>query len=204
MFPEVMKGGRLSPPGCQPRQKVAFVFPYRESWADLKIVLKNLIPILIRQQAEVQFFVIEQAVGSTFNRGALLNVGFVEALKVRDFDCFIFHNVDLIPLSDKNLYRCGDNPRHFALAFNKYSYSIYNKAYFGGVIGFSKQQFLDVNGNSNVYVGWGGEDDDLLERFLNKGYYLNRYGLSIAKYDVISHDRDEGNAKNPYRMQKPV
>ncbi|XP_059138551.1 beta-1,4-galactosyltransferase 1-like [Physella acuta] len=200
MFPEVTKGGRLSPSGCQPRQKVAFVFPYRRRWGHLKIVLKNLIPILIRQQADVQFFVIEQAEGSTFNRGALLNVGFLEALKVRDFDCFIFHDVDLIPLSDKNLYRCGDNPRHFALALNKYSYSIYYKAYFGGVIGFSKEQFLDVNGNSNVYVGWGGEDDDLLERSLNKGYYISRYGLGIAKYDMISHGRDRGNEMNPHRL----
>lgn len=32
---------------------------------------------------------------------------------------------------------------------------------FGGVISISARQFKDINGMSNVYDGWGGEDDDL-------------------------------------------
>lgn len=42
--------------------------------------------------------------------------------------------------------------------------------YFGGVSGLSKKQFLKINGFPNEYWGWGGEDDDI----------YNRYGIWIV------------------------
>lgn len=51
-----------------------------------------------------------------------MNVGFVEALKERDFDCFVFHDVDLMPENDKNLYTCPDQPRHMSVAVDKFKY----------------------------------------------------------------------------------
>lgn len=32
---------------------------------------------------------------------------------------------------------------------------------FGGVISILTEQFEEINGMSNVFEGWGGEDDDL-------------------------------------------
>ena len=37
---------------------------------------------------------IEQTGKEKFNRGALMNIGFLEANKVDNFDCFVFHDVD--------------------------------------------------------------------------------------------------------------
>ena len=46
-------------------------------------------------------------------------MGVKEALKVNPFDCFIFHDVDMVPLNDKNIYYCDDNLRHFPSALNE-------------------------------------------------------------------------------------
>lgn len=75
-----------------------------ERLRQIPIVLKNVYPILMRQQLEYQVFVIYQAPAYWFNRGALLNVGYLEAMKIRHWDCFIFHDVDTIPADDRNFY----------------------------------------------------------------------------------------------------
>lgn len=75
-----------------------------------------------QNQAQLSPFVLFQQEPTTFNRGLLLNVGVIEALKFDNYTCFIFHDVDLIPLNDHNLYRCGKNPIHLAVAMNKFKY----------------------------------------------------------------------------------
>ncbi|BFZ13205.1 hypothetical protein BsWGS_16244 [Bradybaena similaris] len=200
IFPEV-KSARVQPTDCVARQRIAIIIPYRKRYPHLHILLHNLIPFLIRQQADATFFVIEQAMPETFNRGALLNVGFLEAEKNAKFDCYIFHDVDLIPLDDRHMYRCGDNPKHFAVAMNKNKFRLPYPGYFGGVVGFTRRQYIDINGCSNVYFGWGGEDDDLNVRAFNKGYMINRAPVAIARYDMIKHTRDKGNEVNPVRKR---
>ena len=48
-----------------------------------------------------------------------MNIGFVEALKLNNFDCFVFHDVDLLPEHDRNLYMCDDQARHLAAAIDE-------------------------------------------------------------------------------------
>ncbi|XP_055868428.1 beta-1,4-galactosyltransferase 4-like [Biomphalaria glabrata] len=197
---EMEPGGHLRPQNCKPGQTVAIIIPYRNRSSHLHILLHNLIPFLTRQNVDVTFFVIEQAGNSTFNRGALFNVGFLEVEKFHRFDCYILHDVDIIPLNDHNLYRCSENPRHFAVAINKHNYKLHYESYFGGVVGLIREQYLQINGHSNLYIGWGTEDDDLLIRVRNKNLTMVRYDPLTARYDMIQHDRDVGNAENPMRL----
>ena len=52
----------------------------------------------------------------------LLNIGAVEALGLWDVRCFIFHDVDLVPENDRNLYTCPEMPRHMSAAVDKFNY----------------------------------------------------------------------------------
>ncbi|KAL6490231.1 hypothetical protein MHYP_G00005760 [Metynnis hypsauchen] len=141
----------------------------------------------------------------TFNRAKLLNVGYTEALKDAEYDCFIFSDVDLIPMDDRNLYHCYDQPRHFAIAMDKFGFRdqrLPYAGYFGGVSGLSKKQFLKINGFPNEYWGWGGEDDDIYNRITLNGMKVSRPDVRIGRYRMIKHERDKHNEPNPQRFNK--
>lgn len=111
-------GGCHTPCECNPEKRVAIVIPYRDRANHLSIFLKNIHALLIKQQTAYGIFVIEQTQNDLFNRAALMNVGFLEANKLSNWDCFIFHDIDLIPLDDRNLYRCPIQPRHMSVAID--------------------------------------------------------------------------------------
>ncbi|CAK8692170.1 unnamed protein product [Clavelina lepadiformis] len=135
-----------------------------------------------------------------FNRAKLLNIGFTESIKDDDFQCFVFHDVDLILENDKAIYSCPEHPRHLGVANSKYSYRLPYNEYFGGVTEMTKEQFTKVNGHSNIYWGWGGEEDDLYKRVIANRMTIIRYSSDISRYRSMFHKRDEGNEVNPQRM----
>jgi len=51
-----------------------------------------------------------------------MNIAFVEALKQYAFQCFVFHDVDLIPEDDRNMYSCPPQPRHMSVAIDEMGY----------------------------------------------------------------------------------
>ncbi|XP_013075530.2 beta-1,4-galactosyltransferase 4-like isoform X1 [Biomphalaria glabrata] len=198
----LIKEGRVQPLDCIAMEKVAIVIPYRDRYKHLHQLLSMLIPILSRQKVDATIFVVEQVGPVLFNRGALHNVGFLEAEKLGKFDCYIFHDVDLVPLNDQQVYSCGDNPIHFSVAI-KYGLSqhfrIMYKANFGGVVGLTRDQYLALNGNSNLYFGWGGEDDDLAARLNFHNMTKLRRSLSITRYAMLGHQRQNIVNGNPAR-----
>ncbi|XP_044074809.1 beta-1,4-galactosyltransferase 2 [Siniperca chuatsi] len=200
--PNVTVGGRYTPPDCRPRWKVAIIIPFRHRENHLKYWLHYLHPILRRQRIDYGIYIINQLGEDTFNRAKLLNVGYTEALKDAEYDCFIFSDVDLIPMDDRNLYHCYDQPRHFAIAMDKFGFRLPYAGYFGGVSGLSKKQFLKINGFPNEYWGWGGEDDDIYNRITLNGMKVSRPDVRIGRYRMIKHERDKHNEPNPQRFNK--
>lgn len=66
---------------------------------------------------------------------------------------------------------------------------------FGGVSAMTKEHFKLVNGFSNVFSGWGGEDDDMANRIKAHGLRISRYPANIARYKMLNHKKEKANPK---------
>ena len=66
---------------------VAIIVPFRDRESHLRIFLKHIHPVLMRQDILYRIFVISQEDGLVFNRAMLFNVGSVEASKLSPWDC---------------------------------------------------------------------------------------------------------------------
>ncbi|KAJ1085546.1 hypothetical protein NDU88_005676 [Pleurodeles waltl] len=196
VYPNVRPGGHFNPADCEARQRIAIVIPFRRREWHLSLWLFYMHQFLQRQQADYGIYVIEQHGNATFNRAKLLNVGFAEALKDYDYNCFIFSDIDIIPMDDRNYYRCYNNPRHMANAVDKFKFKLLYNTLFGGVTAFSKTQFQKVNGFSNAFWGWGGEDDEMYSRVVAAGMRVERPNSVMARSKMIPHHRDPGNETN--------
>ncbi|KAF7242329.1 Beta-1,4-galactosyltransferase 3 [Varanus komodoensis] len=198
--PYVSRGGRYRPPDCDALHKTAIIIPHRNREQHLKYLLYYLHPFLQRQQLNYGIYIIHQAENYTFNRAKLLNVGFKEAMKDEDWDCMFFHDVDLIPEDDRNVYTCDRFPKHVAVAMDKFGYKLPYKTYFGGVSALSPEQYMKMNGFPNTYWGWGGEDDDIAVRVALSGMVISRPSIQYGRYRMIKHGHDKGNEQNPKRF----
>ncbi len=143
--------------------KLGIIVPYRDRYKQLvqfKTTLKNY---LSKFDIDYELIVVEQDNGNAFNRGKLLNVGFLYAKKLK-CDYVIFHDVDMLPYDvDYSYY---DIPLHMATNFvttDKFQRIVFDE-YFGGVTLFPSDMFEQINGYSNKYWGWGYEDTELLHR----------------------------------------
>ncbi|XP_063829436.1 beta-1,4-N-acetylgalactosaminyltransferase bre-4-like [Ostrinia nubilalis] len=196
-YPEVQWGGRYAPPNCTARDKVAIIIPFRDRQQHLAIFLNHMHPFLMKQQIDYGIFIVEQAGNSEFNRAKVMNVGFLESQKQRPggWECFIFHDIDLLPLDQRNMYSCPRQPRHMSVSVDKLDFKLPYEDLFGGVSALSLEQFISVNGFSNKYWGWGGEDDDMSYRLRKMNYHIARYKTSIARYAMLDHKKSSPNPK---------
>uniref|UniRef100_H2YQS1 Uncharacterized protein n=1 Tax=Ciona savignyi TaxID=51511 RepID=H2YQS1_CIOSA len=116
-----------------------------------------------------------------------MNAAFEEAMKIDFYDCIIFHDVDMIPEDDRNIYSCGDQPKHMSPAIDKFNYKPHYGTDFGGVTGITPEQYRKANGHSNQFWGWGGEDNDMEFRIFNSGMKIIAVPLNIGRYKMIVH-----------------
>ena len=119
-------------------------------------------------------FVIEQADEKPFNRGKLLNAGFL--LLPDAFTHFVIHDVDMLP---RSVPYCMDaDIHHVAGSVEQFDYGVPYPEYFGGVAVFPRHAFAVVDGFDNEFWGWGAEDDDLLDR-------VNAHGLRVIRNNGV-------------------
>lgn len=148
---------------------LAILLPYRNRAEHLERWMRAVYPHVGKN---VRIVVCEQGRDRAFNRGAVLNAGFMHALKL-GATRVIFHDCDLLPSKDLFEDYFAEWPKpivHFGCRFSRYN----NDArYFGGVVGFDVRCFP---GFSNRFYGWGGEDDSLRNRVQSRDIYYPDHG----------------------------
>ena len=70
---------------------------------------------------------------------------------------------------------------------------------FGGVSAMRVDHFNKVNGFSNLFWGWGGEDDDMSNRIRFYKLLISRYPPSVARYTMLTHKKAKANS-NRYKV----
>ena len=149
--------------------KLGIIIPYRNRPEQLANFRKKINDYL---NIDFELIIVEQSDKKDFNRGKLLNIGFLEAEKL-GCDYVIFHDVDMLPIDAD--YSYVSRPTHLITDVDLpegVSRTLFDE-YFGGVTAFPVDIFKQINGYSNEYYGWGFEDDDLLLRCLENHIDLN-------------------------------
>jgi hypothetical protein len=140
---------------------MALIVPYRKREKHLRVFLSHLPMFLESKNIDYKIYVIEQTDEKLFNRAKLMNIGFDIAKDSHDY--FAFHDVDMIPYGNVD-YSYPDSPTHLAANATQHENLPPTDDYFGGIVLFNKEDFIKINGCSNEYYDWGGEDFDLLLR----------------------------------------
>lgn len=174
--------------------KGCIIVPYRDR-------AEHLAKFIPHYRDVLPIYIIEQADNKPFNRAKLLNVGFLEAGK--DYDYAVYHDVDMLSVEFGNYSWLWHNAVHLASQCSQFGYQLPYEEYFGGVTYIPTPIMQHVNGYSNNFWGWGGEDDHLLKR-------LTAMDMSPCRvdniYECLDHTRNIGGtdyANNLKRLRQP-
>ncbi|XP_026681500.1 beta-1,4-galactosyltransferase 7-like [Diaphorina citri] len=156
-------GSLLSQSTLHDQHELCLIIPFRDRFDELLIFLMHMKVFLERQNIVYNVYVVNQVDSYRFNRGSLINVGFLYIQENTHCDFIAMHDVDLIPINPRLNYSYpGDAIMHIAAPdlHPKYHY----KTFLGGILMMKNEHFQTVNGLSNKYWGWGLEDDELYVR----------------------------------------
>lgn len=170
----------------KPRHKLGVIVPFRDRLEELLEFVPYMTKFLNEQNIEFHIYVINQVDIHRFNRAALLNAGYLIAVKDA-CDYIAMHDVDLLPLNkDLNYGYPVDGPFHVSAPFlhPKYHY----EKFIGGIMLMSKKQFQKVNGLSTLFWGWGREDDELYMRLQEANMTINQPVGITTGYKTFKHN----------------
>ena len=88
---------------------------------------------------------------------------------------------------------------HYSILVDNHDYRREYPILVGGVIAFPPKNYIQLNGYSNIYWGWGAEDDDMYFRMKRFDPFdrFHRPKKSV-KYQMFNHKK---RWKNPKRVQ---
>jgi len=179
--------------------RLAIIIPFRNRETHLNKMLPHTVSFFRRATSiEPLFVVSEQGDDEEFNRGALLNHGYLLCRGIVDYVCF--HDVDYLPMwadySDPSLpsriiwWGMDQRP----VGHGTTSVVTARKTGLAAVSVMKKWHFEAANGYSNGYWGWGFEDTDLQRRLEVAGIPL---GYRDGTFLALDHDSNGFTATGP-------
>ena len=109
----------------------------------------------------------------------MINVGFLYAKKDPRFDYLAIHDVDLLPLNPELKYKYPGDGKALHISGPKLHPLYHYSDFVGGILLVTVNDFYRLNGLSNKYWGWGGEDDNFFWR-------MKRGGVSVLRPDNVT------------------
>eukprot|EP00047_Mylnosiga_fluctuans_P019066 m.78274 g.78274 ORF g.78274 m.78274 type:complete len:374 (-) comp7959_c0_seq3:92-1213(-) len=161
-----------------PRQpgthRLAVLVPYREAEWELRQFVPNITQYLQAQGIDFTLFAIEQNDTYPFNRGALLNIGALQACDTHDY--LALHDVDLLPSHPNISYRFpARGPVHLTPPAMHPKYHF--RKFVGGIMLITCRTFTGLNGFASDFFGWGRED-------FNFGYRMRCQNITLRPVEM--------------------
>ncbi|XP_074642346.1 beta-1,4-galactosyltransferase 7-like [Tubulanus polymorphus] len=186
------------------KHKLAIIVPFRDRFDELMQFAPYMKKYLISKKIRHHIYVINQADSFRFNRGSLINIGVKESGD--DCDYMAMHDVDLLPLNlDLNYDYPGEGPFHVS---SPELHPIYHYPKFvGGILLLTREHFYEVGGLTNLFWGWGKEDDEFYVRMMQAGLQVRRPEGITTGYETFYHIHDRHKRKRDfakYENQKQV
>lgn len=150
----------------------AVIVPVKDRDAYLSVFLDE-VPRYLEQQNGIhdyKIFVAEQLDDAPFNASLARNVGALFALGEPRFDYFVFHDVDLIPVSGVD-----------------YAYRPKNVSWFmnAGTCKIHRRALLDANGYNPSIWGWCSEDYEFYSRVCDFGHAMESWHQIPESRDAV-------------------
>ncbi|VDO03707.1 unnamed protein product [Rodentolepis nana] len=173
------------------------IVPAKDRRQDLLQFLLYMPSYFCFQGASMDILVVEQRSNGSFNKGLLFNAAIREVDRANSagYDCFAFHDIDKLPVYRNVPYICKSGPH--CLITEKRHESGYYSTFIGGIVMFTREQLEKMNGASNSFLNWGGEDDDLWNRVRIANMTLYRPKHEEGVY--YEFDNDHKRIMNPDR-----
>jgi len=157
------------------------IVPYRDRPTHLNCFLLYM----NKMYPELRIVVVEQVDNGPWNKGLLFNAAYRELVQGNGM-YMILHDVDFIPVYGEVDYSYYELPTMIAGRASQFDYKLLYRQFFGGVVVLPPEMYEKVNGFSNLFRGWGGEDDMLYRSFVQKGIQPQ---IKDGKFECFTHPR---------------
>ena len=91
-------------------------------WLSYIFELRSVIPPWKWYYNNISPYFLYKVGNAKFNKGAIYNIGFNWSMAIGNYQCYIFHDVDLLSENDLNYYGCPTSPIHMSPAVDKLNY----------------------------------------------------------------------------------